>query len=368
MVKANCLRVAGGMLIFLLCFVLLSPPGLGAEAEGEGPELTLWDVLEKARKRDHDVRKSALERDKAREEKHQAADALRDSYVHMTPEYEDDHRRAVMAELNYQMKSGEEEAARSSLAVEVVEKYGRALDAERKVELARQELAAEEWDYKEARARQRNGMLSLTELEQAGSFLEQKRSELAQAEQALEKAYVELNALMGRSPQRRPKLVTELPYRPLEIGSMDAEVSRAVDSSEDLYALNRYVQIQRQELRLYFIDRDLQEYEVELAELQEAEAKSEIKKQVRRFYRDILSLEEKVASAEKSVKRAEQASHGAEVRCEAGMAPKGELIRAEADLAGAREGLARLQHAHVQATATYRNLTGRTIVPAEDDL
>jgi len=371
-VKLNGWRITGAVLVlaFVLCFGFISPAAAAAgdDEEQEGPQLTLQEAVERALMMDHGVREAKLERDKAREEKHKATDKLRDSYVYMTPEYEQDHLDVVMAELNYQRQSGREEAARDDLEAQVVEKYVEVLTAGEKVDLARQELAAAEWDYNAAEARRRNGMLSSIGLQQAASAVEQKRSELTRAEQELHKAYVDLNALMGQSAVARPQLVTELPFQPLEIRSMDAEVSRAVDSSHDLYALGRYVQIQRLQLRFYFLDRDIQEYEVELAELQEAKAKSEVQKQVRLFYQDILNLEEMVASAEESVKLAEQAFHVAQVRYEVGMAARGDLVRAEADLAAARQGLAELQYAHVSAAAAYRNLTGRTIIPAEENV
>ena len=368
--KLNRWRITGAVSVLVFCFALLSPAGLAAaeEEEEQRPQLTLQEAVERAMMMDHGVREAELERDKAWEEKDKATDKLRDSYVYMTPEYEQDHLDVIMAELNYQRQSGREEAARDDLEAQVVEKYVEVLAAGEKVDLARQELEAAEWEYKAAEARRRNGMLSSIEMEQAASAVEQQKSALSQAEQDLHKAYVELNALMGQSPGSRPQLVTELPYQPLEIRSMDAEVSRAVDSSHDLYALGRYVQIQRLQLRFYFLDRDIQEYEVELAELQEANAKSEVQKQVRLFYQDILSMEEMAASAEESVKMAEQAFHVAQVRYEVGMAARGDLIRAEADLAAARQGLAELQYAHVSAAAAYRNLTGRTIVPAEDNV
>jgi len=369
-VKLNRWRITGAVSVLVFCFALLSPAGLAAaeEEEEQRPQLTLQEAVERAMMMDHGVREAELERDKAWEEKDKATDKLRDSYVYMTPEYEQDHLDVIMAELNYQRQSGREEAAREDLEAQVVEKYVEVLAAGEKVDLARQELAAAEWDYHAAEARRRNGMLSSIEMEQAASAVEQERSELARAEQDLTRAYVDLNALMGQSAEARPQLVTELPFQPLEIRSMDTEVSRAVDSSHDLYALGRYVQIQRLQLRFYFLDRDIQEYEVELAELQEAKAKSEVQKQVRLFYQDILSMEEMAASAEESVKMAEQAFHVAQVRYEVGMAARGDLIRAEADLAAARQGLAELQYAHVSAAAAYRNLTGRTIVPAEDNV
>ena len=366
----------------MVFFCFCAPGRLAAAGDEEELQLTLQEAVERASRVDHRVRAAKLERDKAREEKHKAADRLQDSYVYLTPADEEDHKNVILAELNYQAKSGEEDVARSNLETRVVEGYSNVLVAQEAVESAKQELRVQEWNQKAALAQYLHGMISALEYEQLSSVLKQTQSALAQAEQELAKAYVEFNTLVGLWPERRPVLVTAIPYKPLDVKSITSEASRAVDSSRDLYAMSRYIQIQRLEqsrflidaglqemgidvagLSRFFVDPDLQEMEIDIAELREAEAKSEIQKQVRLFYQEILSLEEAIASVAENVKLAGRALDAASVRYELGLAVEGDVIQAEAKLAAARQALSKMQYAHVSSAAAYRNLTGRKIIP-----
>ena len=366
MIKLHSLRMICIILAMILCLVFLVPASVAAgEATEEELQLTLEEALERALRVDHSLRKARAERDKAREEKDKATDMLKDSYIYFTLEHEEDLRRVVLAELNYQMKSGQDEAARNNLETRVVEKYVSVLAAQEGVNRAQRDLALQELNYNMALIRLRNGVLPPIWVDQAFHYVKQGRSAVVQAEQDLSKAYVELNSQIGLWPEQRPQLVTEIPYQPLEIRSITTEVSRAVDASSDLFALGRYVQIQRQQLRSFFIDRDIQKIEVKLAELQEAELKSELQKQVRLFYQDILSLEEMIASTEESIKLTETALRVTQIRYDVGMAARYEVVQAEVDLASARYGLTEMQYSHVSATAAYRNLTGRTILPVD---
>ena len=178
------------MLIVALLFCFCAPARLAAAGGEEELQLTLQEAVERAYRVDHSVRAAKLQRDKAREEKHKATDLLQDSYVFLTPEYEEDHRRVILAELNYQMKSGEEDAVRNTLETRVVEGYCNVLAAQEAVESAKQELRVQEWNQKAALGQYLHGMISALEYEQLSSVLKQTQSALAQAEQELAKAYV----------------------------------------------------------------------------------------------------------------------------------------------------------------------------------
>jgi len=355
----------------LLAIVLLCVPlaVLPASAEETGElELTLQEAAERAYRVSFDLRRAQEERAKARLEKEKATDALRDSYVYLTPEFEEDHRRVVMAELNYHTKIGGEDNAKNNLDVMVVEKYTSVLTAQRELEKARQELALEDWKYSRALVSRNLGITSTAEVDLSKTALDAKRSARAQAEQKLDKAYEEFNILVGFSAERRPRLVSEIAFQPLEIQNIVTEMNRAVDASHDLYALGKFVQIQRLELRSFFLDLDLQEKEVSLAELNEAELRREIQNQVRLFFQDILALEELIDSARIGLDAAEKSLRIARVYYDVGLSVRSDLLQAELDVAVARQRIAELEHSHYDATAVYRNLTGRTIIPEPREL
>ncbi len=356
------------LLIMIFSGVL---PAFGQASAGVNPEpeLTIQEAAERAYRVSHEVRRAAEEKSKALLEKQKATDALKDSYIFFTPEYEEDHRRVVMAELNYQAKMGAEEAASERLDVRVVEKYAAVLSARGEVEVAGREFAREEWNFSRARVSRRLGAVSAFQLEQARTALQARRSALDLAEKQLAKAYEELNILIGYPAERRPRLVTEFSFQPLDIKSILAEANRALEASHDLYALGRYVQIQRQELRSLFLDRDLQEKEVKLSELDKAELRREIQNQVRLFYQDILALEETINSARIGLQAAENTLRLTRVRQEVGLAVRGDLLGAELEVAAARQRLLELELSHYAFSAAYRNLTGRTVIPpAAEDL
>ena len=360
-------KTACSLLALLLVFTSLALLPASAE-ETEELQLTLQDAAERAYRVSFDLRRAKVERDKARLEKQIATDALRDSYVYLTPEFEEDHRRVVLAALNYHTKMGGEEAAKDGLDVMVVDKYSKLLSVQEEVEKARKELTLEDWNYSRALVSFRLGATSAAQVDLARTALDAKRSALAQVESKLDKTYEEFNILVGLAPERRPKLVTEISFEPLEIQSIVTEINRAIDSSNDLYALGKFVQIQRLELRSFFLDLDLQEKEVSLAELNEAELRRELQNQVRLFYQDILALEELIDSARIGLDAAEKALRIARVYYDVGLSVRSDLLQAELDAAAARQRVTDLEYSHYAATAAYRNLTGRTVIPEPREL
>ncbi len=355
--------------LLVALFLISSLVGYTVSAQvSEEPELTLQAAAERAYQVSFDLRRAEEEKDKAQLELRKATDALRDSYVFFTPEYEEDHRRVMLAELNYHTKMGGEENVRNSLDVMVVDKYTSVLAAQEGLEKARRELALEDWKYSRTLVSRTLGVASTSQVELAQTALHAKRSARAQAEQKLDQAYEELNILVGIPAGRRPRLVTEIAYQPLEIQNIVMEINRAVDSSHDLYVLGKFVQIQRLELRSFFLDQDLQEKELSLAKLNEEELRREIKNRVRLFYQDILALEELAASANIGLDAAEKALRIAQVRHDLGLSVRSDLLQAELDVATARQRVTDLEYAHYAAVAIYRNLTGRTVIPELQEL
>jgi outer membrane protein len=193
--------------------------------------------------------------------------------------------------------------------------------------------------------------------------LESAKAGVSSAQEALSKAYVELNALVGYWPQDRPQLVTEIPIEKLKVESMDAEVNRAIASNTNVWNALQAIVFERQHLRMTIKDYEIAKMDVEAAELTAAQAKDELEKQFLLLYHDILTLEDGILAAQQGVAAAQQAVSTANAKLGVGMATRGELIRAQADLESAKNQLSSMKNSHATALSVFRNLTGRDPLP-----
>lgn len=351
-------------IVALALLPLLLMSGTAMAAETPELELTLKEAVERALAVSFPVKKASLERDKALLEKQEASEKLRDFYVTFSPEVEEAHILAAQAEINYHIKSKLEEAEKRDFTTTVVEKYINALIAQEKAAAAGKSLSLTQYQHDAAQISFSHGMISLSALQKAKNNLEEAEDVLSSAQQELNKAYTDFNILVGLGAESRPNLVSEIPYIPLDINNITAEINRALDTSPDLWAAERFISLKRLDLLRYFVPSyDVAELELELAELDARGMREEIKRKLLLLIDEILSVEKAVAAAEVQVKKAEEALKEAVKLQSAGLLTKGEVLQLEVALDSARAALDELQYRHAILMTAYRNLTGREILP-----
>ncbi|MGI9951497.1 TolC family protein [Moorellaceae bacterium AZ2] len=96
-----------------------------------------------------------------------------------------------------------------------------------------------------AEARYRVGLESYINVVQKRYDLVSARAELAQAQESLEEAYRGLNQLLRLSLDARPVLAGEPEFVPLEVADVQAEITRIVEASPDVWQLNEKIKLQK---------------------------------------------------------------------------------------------------------------------------
>jgi len=347
--------------------VLISTNAVTAK-EPDTPDLTLQQAVDRALELSKNLKIRATEKDKAWEQRSKAQDAVNYTPTGMVnPQIETAYASLLQSELNYQMKRKNYLSLQDDIKQQVVEKYCAVMAASSALDEARKALSQAEWEKRAAQAKLQAGILSPAAITAINASYEQAQGALTNAEQNLSKAYVEFNALVGFWPEDRPQLVTEIEYNPLNVPSLTSEVNRVINNSTDIWSALQLVTIERQDLRMTLQPYEIEKLEIEIAELNAAQAKDELEKQFLLLYHDIVSSEGGIKAAQEGVASAEEALRVAQVQFDVGMATKGDLLKAESDLAAAKNSLVGLKYRHGAAMAVYNNLTGRDILPSELD-
>ena len=349
--------ILAGTILFSSCPAVLAK-------EPVTPELTLQQAVDKALDLSSSIKSAEVQKEKAKEQRGDAQDAVNYTPTGMVnPLIQVAYSTLLQTELNYQIKSKDVEALKDDIRYTVVEKYCGVLSAQGDSAAAQQTLKNAEWKYNAALAQLSVGMLAPASKVAVDAGLEAAKAGVSTAEQSLSKAYVELNSLVGYWPEDRPQLVTAIPFESLQVDNIDTEVTRAISENTNVWKALQAITIERQDLRMTTQDYDIAQLEIEVAELTAVQAKDELEKQFLLLYHDILTLEQGIGASEQGIAAAQQAVTTAKLRFEVGMATKGDIVSAEADLEAAKNTLAGLKNSHATAVSAFRNLTGRDPLP-----
>ncbi|MCL6635946.1 MAG: TolC family protein [Peptococcaceae bacterium] len=223
----------------------------------------------------------------------------------------------LKADAAWQMAEKDLASKKESVALEVYQKYFTVLSAQAAVYRAEAVLARDRWALQVARAVYWSGSGTKTQLAGAEAKAEGAEKGLAAAREALDKAWVAFNRLIGLQPQERPVLTEEPVTVLLTVYSLDAEVERAVESSTDVFKLQMLRSMAQWDLdypwtldtygRAVYRTYNVQKYEVDIADLNLTSARDALRERVRTTYHDIRALEEQEAALEAAVKTAQDA-------------------------------------------------------------
>ena len=246
----------------------------------------------------------------------------------------------------------------------MVEKYAAIYSARADLEDAEAGLEDAEYDRNIAQKKLQVGIVAQYELDEANSNLVQKETALKDAQSNLEQAYEDFNILLGNSVDERPILVSSIEYPELEVTSIDAEVSRALNNSTDVWSALK--QITLAEVNLRTSDSyEISKINIKIAELNASEAKKALETSVREKLDSMESLRNQITSTETSIKDAEAALNRAEKKYAIGTGTQSEVVQAKVDLTSQENQLAGLRLELASSMASYNRLTGRDILPEE---
>ena len=362
------MRKAAILTIFVAVLMGFSCANALAVEPSDGlKQITLREAIKIAAKNSDKVKIQKEVADRAWDQRERAADNV--TFIPTggyAPQAEAAYSGLLQADLNYHIQRKEIEDQTDQVVLGVYQKYLQIKNLEKKHTALSKALEEMEWNKNIARVQLSVGLMAAPTMIGVDAGLQQAQSGLASVQDELNKAHVELNNYLGLDPEEKVALTDPIPYEPLVVDDLNWDTEKAVSNSIDVWQALQAVTIERKDLSFLSKDYKVEGHDVEIAEMNVAQAKDELRKQVRLLYHDINTLEESVKAAEQGIQSAQESLRVKKIEHEIGLAGKGEVISAEKTFAEAEKGLAELRYNHAVAVANYRNLVGRSIMPNEN--
>ena len=356
-------------LLVAICTVLLSSGLVLAKTDLEpsvplANDLTLQAAVDRAMVMSNTLKTQNKQVDIAKENLTQAQDAVTYTPIgYINDEIQMAYSSLLQRQLSYQTQKKNLDSLQEDIKAQVVQKYIGVQSAQEALEYAKQAVKQAEWNKRMAQVTYNVGTSSLLDITQAQAAYESALNSVSRAEQALETAYVDLNALTAYRAEDRYQLTTVVEYPPLEVNSLTAEINRTINNSSDVWGALQRIGIEQQDLRMVKQPYEVEKLEINVAELTAAQAKEALETSFLQLYHGILAAEIGVKASEDVLPVLAETLRATQVRYNVGMAVQGELIKAETDLAKAENDLASARYALNSNMAVYMNLTGRDIMP-----
>ncbi|WP_258358813.1 TolC family protein [Moorella sulfitireducens] len=329
--------------MLLLIFIFLLAAAVPARAgDNESLELTLDDAVKKALLRSESLKISVLQLQQSEDAKDSAAYALvrfnSNWAVEYTPGVEQYYVNREQASLNYEIAKKKYAAAADGVVLAVHKAYYNVLKQEGQVKLAELAVASDEQKLNNGRLSFDLGLISRQALKGLELQLASSRAALTAARDSLDKAYIDLNLLVGLPESVRPSLVSTVEFSPYA-GDLAVQQGLALEESPTVVAAVEGARLQED---LEGWSNDISDEDIEIAKLQASSVKKQVKEAVRTLYNSVKAYEENYSTVQGNVSLAEENLRVTQLKYELGMATKNEVLEAEKSLADARQKLLQL--------------------------
>ncbi|AGL03802.1 TolC family protein [Desulfoscipio gibsoniae] len=362
-------------IIFLsLALMILGTASAALAKEPATPELTLEDVINMAVKNSLVLKSSELAKDQAWEARKDAADdvSLRPSggggAVNVAAE--SSFTKLMQSSTNYLTQSKSLQEAEKNIKLDAYQKYANILIAQESLKYAEIALEKEQMAERLAKISAQVGILSNPELVGAESTAQVSAAALQEAKENLDKAYVELNSLIGLWPEDRPVLQDDINFEKYTVPNINTEASRAETSSEALWKLEQLVSLQKMDLKYFSYgpgsgalnSYNIEKFDIDIAKYNLDDARREVRNAVFTLYKDIQANEEQYNKVDAAIKAKEETLRVARAKYDVGMATAMDIKTVEAELASYQTNLELLKYQHAILIANFKNLTGKALI------
>lgn len=329
--------------------------GTDGQAVAAPETLSLQQAVDLALAASRDLRQAEREVEAARIKKDETWDqynvVLLAYYNPATGNYEpkpnipDPTPAVYQTQYNWELAKKNLEAKRDSVVRQVYEKYYAVLQAASGLEIAKLDLENAGLSLRQAEARLALGAESPLNVTSLRTQYASAQANLTAAENKLEQAWVDLNALLGKPVTWRPELADRPSYAPLELADLEAEIDRIVEASPTVWAAEGSLELQRNTYGMVN-SYDLDKINLEKAAENVAMVREQLEQGLRSAYRTLKNLEATRAQLEAAVAGAREALRVRELQYRVGMATQAEVLAARVAMAKAEDGLlnATVQH------------------------
>ncbi len=362
-------------IIFLaLVVVVLGTASVALAKEPVTPQLTIEDVLNMAVDNSTALKSGNLTKDQAWESRNDAADdvSLRPSGGGgpVNVKSESSFTKLMQTSNRYLTQGKLLQQEEKSVKLDAYQKYISVLIAQEKIKNAEITLAKDQLSERLAKICAQVGTISNLEIVTAQSTVQASVAALQEASENLDKAFVELNAVIGLWPEDRPILQDTIAFETFKVDNINAEASRAETSSETLWSLQQLVNLQKMDLSYFrygpgsgaLSSYDIEKLDVGIAELNVEEARKEVRNGVYTLYKDIQAAEEQYNKVDAAIKATEETLRVTKVKYDVGMATTMDIKTSEAALVSYETNLELLKYQHAILVANFKNLTGKELV------
>jgi len=344
------------LLVILALLAGLFPASVWAdEPETAQPELTLQAAVDKALSINKGLKQAENDLERSKEVRDYLSDRI--DYV---PGSSSASSGAISSYLKVTSADISRNMAKRSLTVEqdkvvmsVYKAYNSILDAQEKVRVDELTLQNKQWLRYVATVGLRVGTIDPVAMVQAETNYTAAETTLEADKKALDDAYQQLNQLVGLSAEDRPVLVDVPEIVPMDVKDLEHEVNRKVNASPSVWLTQQEVDVAKLTKSLYDFTNTsnsepykAKEIDVEQKEISASDTKDQVAELVRTIYYSATQLEEQYAGAKEAVRLAEENQRVAQVKYDAGMATKSDLLSADLALAEARQSLLNISTKH----------------------
>jgi hypothetical protein len=309
-------------------------------AEEPIPYLSYEEAVELALKNSYELKNARQDLVRAEEIRNRLAET-RGGYTPVGPgySYEDAYDRElllsfVQADIAWQMARKQVGILEDAIAFQVKSAYDEVLKKTDEIRVS--DLALEDAAEKVRRAeiKVKYGMESLFNLQMAREDYNEEKRKRDVLEKQLEKAYLELNGLLGLGQEERPNLKGELSPDWLEDVNLERHLSLLFQESPSLWLQEQQIKMAEYGLELYTYNVGAPPYKVkEIDVLKEknklAALKESMETTTRSLYNQLQQLQSQYALLEVNLAKAQKALEIVTVRHELGMAVAADLRQAE---------------------------------------
>ncbi|MCL6560060.1 MAG: TolC family protein [Firmicutes bacterium] len=348
-----------GKKIIILLTLVLTMSFLTPAFAGDGPEISLEKAVEMALSSSKELK--AAEKDILTQEE-ASEDARADvKYTPVGPGYNESDKPVFTKYYNaeYQLKLYKKqlENSKKQLVIDTKKAYFNCLMLEQKKAAQEKTVDLNALKLSQEKARYAVGMSTESGVSSAEARLATEKANLEDVMAKLDKAYSELNTLLGLDQGGRPVLTSEITANFVKLDNIDREVSAAMDGSLEVWTAGESAKLATQ-LKI-FEDYDVKEYKEEKAYLEKAITVDTVKVQIRDLCNSINYMVEKYNQLAAQKKELDETCRVLKLQYDLGLITKDVLLEAESSSLSLSAGITELTNQYNEAVDTLAKYQGR---------
>jgi len=338
--------------IFVVCLLLLSTFSLPVLGEEEDSGLTMEKVVQMAVKNNTSLKQANYDLDKSYEAKELAA---KQANLTVPPGPITDTIWTVVSnshikDLQWRMSEKNVDVTNDKVVMSAVQKYIAVLQAKEEVDNAKKALDYMEWLKDMEQIRYRLGMTSKYALDVVEDNYNKTKVGYELAKINLGDAYRSLNDLIGINLDEQYPLIDRPEYMEFDVANITSKIQFIVDESPTMWLSEQNLNLSKMALSISNSSSQetykSKQIDVKKAELAYMDAREQLEKSLYTTYDSIKKLEQSYLMCKQGVEVAQEHLRVNNLLYEVGMATRGEVLSAEADLAKAEKDLNNIIYQH----------------------